>query len=212
MGRAEADRSAPAPTSDLISPLGLGFRRSAHAARATYVSPDGQVHPLPWPHHVQRHVLALDGQHYLLADVAQIFDMHDSTLRKLRWRHPEVFRGSYYDRCGDIAIYLYTDADIDRISSHLATRSAARGGRRGRPRMWSAAEAKERERAQLRTNYYSRRAEALVAKGDAAKAKTYLDRREALLDSLHQQSMLRSQELIAVRTIGDGRKPRPCAG
>jgi hypothetical protein len=112
----------------------------------------------------------------------------------------------------DLAIYLYTDADIDRISSHLAERSAAGCGRRGRPRMWSAAEAKERERAQLRTNYYRRRAEALVAKGDAAKAKTYLDRREALLDSLHQQSMLRSQELIAVRTIGDGRKPRPCSG
>jgi hypothetical protein len=78
--------------------------------------------------------------------------------------------------------------------------------------MWSAAEAKERERAQLRTNYYRRRAEALAAKGDAAGAKTYLDRRETLLDRLHAQSMHRTQELLAMRTMGDGRKPRPCSG
>jgi hypothetical protein len=33
--------------------------------------------------------------------------------------------------------------------------------------MWSSAEAKEREHAQLRTNYYRRRAEALLAQGEA---------------------------------------------
>jgi hypothetical protein len=154
----------------------------------------------------------MDGQYFLLADVAEMVDVHDTTLRKLRWRCPEVFRGSYYARCGNMPIYLYTDGDIDRISSYLAERSAAGCGKRGRPRMWSAAEAKERERAQLRTNYYRRRAEALPAKGDAARAKTYLDRREAVLDSLHAQSMLLMQELMAMRTIGDGRTPRPCSG
>jgi hypothetical protein len=207
MGRGREDRSATTPTSDLLSPLHFGFR-SRPAARATYVGPDGQVHTLLWPHHVQRHVLAMDGQHYLLADVAQILGLHDSTLRKLR-RRPEVFRGSCYGRCGGIRIYLFTGGDIDRISSHLAERSAAGFGRRGRPRMWSPAEAKERERAQLRTNYYRRRADALAANGDVDRAKTYLDRREALLDSLHQQSMLRMQELMARRTIGDGRKLGP---
>jgi hypothetical protein len=122
-----------------------------------------------------------------------------------------VFSG-FYGRCGDLAIYLYTLDDIDRISAYLAARSAAGGGRRGRPRMWSAAEAKDRERVQLRTNYYRRRAEALTAKGDAPRAKTYLDKREAVLDSLHKQSMQRRQELIATRTIGHGRTPRPCSG
>jgi hypothetical protein len=78
--------------------------------------------------------------------------------------------------------------------------------------MWTAAEARERERAQLRTNYYRRRAEALLARGDADRAKTYLDKREAVLGSLREQSMLRTQELVATRTIGDGRKPRPCSG
>jgi hypothetical protein len=209
MGRGQAARSPTAPTSNLISPLQFGFRRSSPATRAKYVSGEGQTYPLPFPHHVQRHVLAMDGQHYLLADVAEVFDMHDTTLRKLRWRYPEVFRGSYYARCGGIAIYLYTDGDLHRISKHLAERSAAGCGRRGRRRMWSVAEARERERAQLRTNYYRRRAEALAAKGDAAGAKTYLDRRETLLDSLREQSMLRTQELMATRTIGDGRRPRP---
>jgi hypothetical protein len=209
MGRGQADRSATTPTSDLISPLGFGFRRSAHAAAAMYVGPDGQVHPLPFPHHVQRHVLAMDGQHYLLADLAAALDLRDSTLRKLRWRCPEVFRSSYYGRCGNLRIYLYTWADLDRISAYLIQRSAAGFGRRGRPRMWSAAEAKERERAQLRTNYYRRRAEALLAKGDAAKAKTYMDRRETMLNSLHRQSMLRTQELTAMRTIGHGQNGEP---
>jgi len=78
--------------------------------------------------------------------------------------------------------------------------------------MSSATEAKERERAQLRTNYHRRRAEALLAKGDAAGARTYLDRREAVLDSLHQQSILRTKELTATRTIGDGRRPPHCPG
>jgi hypothetical protein len=211
MGRDQADRSATAPSSDAISPLQLGFRRSTHAARATYVGPEGQVYPLRWPHHVQRHVLAMDGEFFLLADVAEICDMHDSTLRKLRWRCPEVFRGSYYGRCGNMPIYLYTDGDIARISAYLAERSAAGCGRRGRPRMWNAAEARERERAQLRTNYYRRRAEALAANGDAARAKTYLDSREALLDSLRRQSMVRTRELMAKRAIGDGRNPRPCS-
>jgi hypothetical protein len=140
MGLGQAARSATAPARDLISPLGFGFRRSAPAAAAMYVSPDGQVHPLPWPHHVQRHVLEMDEEYFLLADVAEILDMHDSTLRKLRWRCPEVFRGSYYARCGAIALYLYTGADIDRISSYLAERSAAgcgprlaAGGRLGDP-------------------------------------------------------------------------------
>jgi hypothetical protein len=109
-------------------------------------------------------------------------------------------------------IYVYTEGDIDRISKHLAERSAAGCGKRGRPWMWSPAEAKQRERAQLRTNYYRRRAEALAAKGDATRAKTYLDRRETLLDSLREQSMLRTQELMATRTIGDGRRPPPFPG
>jgi hypothetical protein len=78
--------------------------------------------------------------------------------------------------------------------------------------MWSPADAKERERAQLRTNYYRRRAGALLAKGEARGAKTYLDTRETVLDSLHKQSMHRRQELTAMRTIGDGRTPRPRSG
>jgi len=212
MGRDQADRAATAPTSNLISPLQFGFRRSTHPARATYVSPEGQAYPLPWPHHVQRHVHELDGEFFLLADVAEILDMHDSTLRKLRWRYPEVFRGSYYGRCGGIALYLFTGDDIDRISSYLAERSAAGFGKRGRPRMWSTAEAKDRERAQLRTNYYRRRAEALLAKGDAAQAETYFDMRETLLDSLHKQSMLRTQELTATLTISEGRRRLPSSG
>jgi hypothetical protein len=138
--------------------------------------------------------------------------MHDSTLRKLRWRCPEVFRGSHYARCGGMRIYLFTGGDIDRISSYLAERSAAGCGKRGRPRMWSPAEAKERERAQLRTNYYRRRAEALAANGDAARAKAYLDRREKLLDILHKQSIHRTQELMVTQKVGDGRKRRPSSG
>jgi len=46
-------------------------------------------------------------------------------------------------------------------------------------------------------------------KARPARAETYLDRRETLLDNLREQSMLRMQELMAMRTIGDGRKPRP---
>ena len=102
-------------------------------------------------------VRALPGVFYLTSEVADALDTSAATLRRLALAHTDLAPSSttFYGR---LRVDLYNDADVYRLHSHLA----AHQSRRGRPRLWTDQERRERRNAYSAAGYHRRRAARLT--------------------------------------------------
>lgn len=70
-----------------------------------------------------QYVRSLDGEYYLLSEVASMVGVAEATLRKLiRADPPKVEAPSFLGEQGDMKIYLFTPADVAEIKDYFHTK------------------------------------------------------------------------------------------
>src|SRR4051812_8833598 len=100
-----------------------------------------------------------------LAEVARTLKIPEDTLRTWRRQKPEIFNPSFMTHFGALPIYLYSADDLEKIRKAAEEHTSERG----QPRLWSVAEAKDRQRRHVRARYWERRAESLREQGHRTK-------------------------------------------
>lgn len=131
-----------------------------------------------------RFVRSLDGEYFMVSEAAKMLEVSERTLRRLINETRDVPEAeklgpSFYVNFGKIPIYLYTRADIEKIRVHLSTKppvlplpvGGVPSGVIGRPRRWTSAQRKERNRLYSRINYYRARAQDHRLAGDVGAAR-----------------------------------------
>lgn len=153
-----------------------------------------KVHLTP----VVRFVRSLDGEYYLLSEVAAALDVPVPTLRRLKTKNSKLWGPSFKTHYGKTLIYLYTPADLARLARRFAKiraeHPAMLTGSLGRPRMWNLAERQERQRRFAQAGYMRKRAQRLrVIDPVAAKEANRCSR--LMIKQLRNEARVRRAEL-----------------
>ena len=122
-----------------------------------------------------RFVRSLEGDYFKLSEAAEMLGVSHRTLRNFLGEYPQELGPSYVVYFGKLPIYLYTRDDVDKIRKYLQERKtvmplAAQPRPTGRPRKWSAAQRKERQRLFSQAHYYRGRIRTLAKAGKSTKA------------------------------------------
>ncbi len=139
---------------------------------------------------ITRYIRGL-GEYLTLPEVARALRIPEETLRSWRKQDPESFDPSEMTYYGSMAIYLYTLEDFERVR----TAAAQRDRLRGRPRLWTAAEAADRQRRGVLARQHELRARQLAGEGDPDRARTSARRAQDLRSELAEEGLLRRQRL-----------------
>lgn len=122
-----------------------------------------------------RFVRSLDGEYFMLREAAEYLGVSSVTLRSAMKDDTEKWGPSFCAWFGKVKIYLYTKADLERISKNLADRkrvfrNSEEYSATGRPKKWSDEENVRRQRLYSQHHYYRRRVVAMneEGRGDAA--------------------------------------------
>lgn len=141
---------------------------------------------------VTRFVRELEGGPWMtLAEVARALRIPEDTLRTWRRDDPANFNPSFMTHFGDLPVYCYSLDDLERVRAAAATHTSGRG----QPRLWSVAEAKDRQRRHVRARYWERRAALLTERGDRAKAREAARNSRVIRHDLAVQAGERRQRL-----------------
>jgi len=135
------------------------------------------------------HVRGLDGEYYLLSEVARQLDMSQNALRALGRRYPDELGPYGVTYLGQVKIYVYRPEDIDAVRRFLAPLGPSRG--RGRPRLWTHEEQRERHSRHRMAYHWGRRAEYLASVGRDREAQLAQLRSEALKARLKRENAAR---------------------
>lgn len=122
-----------------------------------------------------RFVRSLPGEYFMTREVAKMLDVSRRTLSRLSAETKDLpeeqkLGPSFYVHFGKIAVYLYTTTDIERLRAYLAVNkqvhkiSSGLPAPVGRPRRWTPAQRKTRNRLYARANYYRKRAREVEAR------------------------------------------------
>jgi hypothetical protein len=127
---------------------------------------------------VTRFVRSLDGDYFMVREAAALLGTSDRTLRRLIVATKDLpdpadrLVPSFKALFGRIEVYLYTQADIDKIRGHLDRQKQVVPlqdvieKKTGRPRKWTKDQRKERNRLYSRIAYHRQRAQELADKGE----------------------------------------------
>lgn len=141
---------------------------------------------------VTKFVRELEGGPWMtLAEVARALKVPEDTLRSWRRDDPETYNPSFMTHFGDLPVYLYSLEDLERV--RLA--AAAHTSDRGQPRLWSALEAKDRQRRHVRARYWERRRDLLLERGDVEEGREAARKSRVIRDQLSQESQDRRKRL-----------------
>jgi hypothetical protein len=140
-------------------------------------------------HALVAYIRALPGSWYLTSDVADAVGTSAATLRRLA-RTRDNLAPSHVTTYGRVRVDLYNDTDVERIAAYLRDHKSERG----RPRVWTDAERRQRRIAHSAAGYHRRRAAMLASRGRLAEAASE-GRRAALLaahirEQVHERSEL----------------------
>jgi len=146
-----------------------------------------------------RFVRSLDGDYFMLREAAEILGVKHTLLRSLMRSDDNKDRSLEPTFCtffGKVKLYLYTKDDIARIRVYLTKRkqvfrNTELANFKGRPRIWTNEERKDRNRLYSRAYYYRKKAEEHTANGDTAaadRAKAIVADCEQRLANYHQES------------------------
>lgn len=130
---------------------------------------------------VTRFVRSLDGEYFMVREAAELLSVSDRTLRRLivdtkdRPKPEDRMVPSFKALFGKIKVYLYTQADIEKIRGYLADQRQVLpldeedGTKKtGRPRKWTTEQRKQRNRLYSRIAYHRARAADLQSRGEDA--------------------------------------------
>jgi hypothetical protein len=144
-----------------------------------------------------RFVRSLDGDYYMLREAAEVLGVKHTLLRSLM-RDPDHkdLGPTFCTFFGKIKLYLYTKEDIARIREYLTKRKQVFRNSdlvafKGRPRIWSPEQRKERNKLYSKAYYYRKKVEQHTASGDtaeAARAQAVVDECQAKLDNYERGS------------------------
>jgi hypothetical protein len=148
------------------------------------------------------HVRGLDGEYYLLSEVAEQLGITVNALRALARRFPDELGPYGVTYLGQTKIFVFWPEDIDALRRYLATpRDLAKG--RGRPPLWSHAEQRERHSRHRMAYHWGQRADYLASVGRDAEALQARQRAEALHGQLKREYIARLKRHV------ESRDPRP---
>jgi hypothetical protein len=149
------------------------------------------VHQRRFVSPVVRHVRTLDGEYYMLREVAEQLGIPINALRGLIHKHPDALGPSSMTYLGRIKIYLFTAADVEALHRHLEWRRGFHPDlddlHGGRPSLWSHAEQEDRHVRHASAYYWRKRAERLEAAGRGEEARAATARWQALRAGLTAQ-------------------------
>jgi len=121
-----------------------------------------------------RFVRSLDGEYFMLREVAAMLGISTQSLRKTV-PNKSIEAPSFWVMFGKLKIYLYTRDDIDELRKHLEERSEVfKTGEKeqpkvGRPRKYNKEQKKEKQREYARMYYWRKQLEKAEREGDKAK-------------------------------------------
>lgn len=125
-----------------------------------------------------RLVRSLDGDYFMVREVAETLGVSQTTLRKfLSSEDPEHanLRPSHMVAFGKVNVYLYTRDDVDRIRAYLKARMEVKDftvtNAPGRPRIYSDAQRRERGRLYTRRHYWKKELDKAKENDDQARMK-----------------------------------------
>ena len=143
-----------------------------------------------------RFVRSLEGDYLMVREAAETLGVRHTVLRTLmRQDHNPPLAPSFCAFFGKVKIYLYTREDIARIREYLTKRRQVFPNDdvvayKGRPRLWTDAERKVRNRLYSRAYYYRKKVEEHTKAGNAeaaALAQIEVDECEAELESMDKE-------------------------
>lgn len=141
---------------------------------------------------VTKFVRELEGGPWMtLAEVARALKVPEDTLRSWRRDDPETYNPSFMTHFGDLPVYLYSLEDLERVRLVAAAHTSDRG----QPRLWSALEAKDRQRRHVRARYWERRRDLLLERGDVEEGREAARKSRVIRDQLSQESQDRRKRL-----------------
>ena len=115
-------------------------------------------------------VRSLPGEFFMLREVAEMVGVSQYVLRNLIAKDAEGLLPSNYAMFGNVKIYLYTRADIERLQKHFERRMVVReydgqSPKAGRPALYTREERLARNRLYSQAYYWRKRHEKLVTEG-----------------------------------------------
>jgi hypothetical protein len=138
---------------------------------------------------IVRHVRDLDGNLFLVREVANALGISPATVRRVAEIRPDL-RPSAITMFGDMLVPLFTLEDLTRLDRYVAERraslAAARRRSAGRPRLWSDSERRARRARHCAASYRRRCARALTEAGDLAAAQAAARAAAEIRDHLQQ--------------------------
>lgn len=139
-----------------------------------------------------RFVRSLDGDFYMISEVAALTHVSTQYLRKLM-ASSGLEAPSYWVWFGKIKIYLYTAADVKEVQRYLKEQKTVRPKsemptkRLGRPPKYTDAQRKQRKKDYMRVHYATKMAQKYQAEGDLEKSVEYSERARTLREKLDEQ-------------------------
>lgn len=139
-----------------------------------------------------RFVRSLEGDFYMLSEVAAMLSISTQYMRKLI-TVPEIEAPSYWVYFGKIKIYLYTKADIEELRAWLAAQKVVRPKsetatkRLGRPPKYTAEQRKQRKKDYMKIHYANKQSAKYREEGDLDKSVEYADKARRLRDELDEK-------------------------
>jgi hypothetical protein len=128
---------------------------------------------------------------YLRSEVADALRVSTSTLDRLALRDPALGPSSYTNY-GAQHVWLYSEADVDRIQDYLRTHRT----NRGRPRLWTPQERRQRRAASCAIAYRRRRSTELHDAGLHDEADLVAAEVDDLAADLARHQVRRSAQLV----------------
>ena len=128
-----------------------------------------------------RYVRSLDGDYFLLREVAEYVGVSQFTLRKFISDNVESCVPSKYAMFGKTRIYLYTRQDIESIREYVKKRNIVydhdgQARKIGRPAKYTKEERVNRSRLYSKAWYWRNRSRMLAERGDITGAEVAIGR------------------------------------
>lgn len=120
---------------------------------------------MPRVHHLKAYVADMEGEWYLRADVARALDVTKEAVEAAGEAHPELGPSGMVTRHTQV-IHLYSPEDVDRLSAYFNRQ----GDGRGRRRIFTAAQTRDRDRIRDLLRFHRRQALRYAAARDHKRA------------------------------------------
>lgn len=148
-------------------------------------------------HPLVKFVRSLDGEYYLIREVAQMLGVSEPMLTYLRRSSPTPLGATHKAQYGSIMIRLYTPERIAEIAEYMKTATGHDLGnaKRGPAQMWTPTEYHRRRRDQDRLRRYRQRAVSYRQRGMEKEA-TRMDRMATAMDTRLEKARVRRWEKV----------------